>query len=193
MTGDPDLADLGSWPRAKLGSHAVIRHAYDGTLTAGARLFSFSTGKAPQGAGVMADQQELLAVDDLIAFAIHARRLIESTITSKRASKTCVHVITGGKKEYVAITRIINCIVHNRNVQLIRSLGRLRLYAGETNVLSLHDDFRKPVDPMCFVITDRGQSYGFWIAQLIDTFQKKLLEPIIDLCVEHKLILERLD
>jgi hypothetical protein len=98
---------------------------------------------------VVAEQQELLAIDDLVAFAINARRLIENTIKPKRAGETHVQAITGANKEYVAITRIINCIIHNRDVEVIGSVGHYRLYTGEKNLHIIADDFGKPIDPIC--------------------------------------------
>jgi hypothetical protein len=74
MTEDRGLADLGKWPARR-----VIRHAYEEVLTACARLVAFSTGSPPVGDGPIGERQEILAVEDLIKFAIHARRLIEST------------------------------------------------------------------------------------------------------------------
>src|SRR5271156_3271390 len=44
-TGIRSLADIGEWPRIEIGSHRVIRHAYENVLTACARLASFSTGE----------------------------------------------------------------------------------------------------------------------------------------------------
>jgi hypothetical protein len=38
------LADLGNWPSIEIGSHSVIRHAYQNVLNACARIASFATG-----------------------------------------------------------------------------------------------------------------------------------------------------
>jgi hypothetical protein len=73
------LAELGDWPSIEIGSHSVIRHAYENVLNACARLASFATGGPTTTDGPISQQQEILAVDDLVAFAIHARRLIENT------------------------------------------------------------------------------------------------------------------
>ena len=83
-TETPSLSEIGEWPRVQIGSHSVIRHAYENVLTACARLGSFATGREPTTDGPVGRQQELLAVDDLVGFAIHARRLIENTASSKR-------------------------------------------------------------------------------------------------------------
>ena len=76
------LPDLGNWPSIKIGSHSVIRHAYQNVLNACARLASFATGSPTTTDGPIDQQQELLAADDLVTFGIHARRLIENTTTT---------------------------------------------------------------------------------------------------------------
>src|SRR5215468_8838230 len=80
----PSLSEIGEGPRIRIGSHAVIRHGYENVLTACARLASFATGREPTTDGPVSRRQEILAVDDLVGFAIHARRLIENTASSKR-------------------------------------------------------------------------------------------------------------
>jgi hypothetical protein len=83
------LADLGDWPATEIDydAHRVIRHAYEEVLTACARLISFSTAGPSIEDGPINERQELLAVEDLISFAIHARRLIENTGQKSRFSK----------------------------------------------------------------------------------------------------------
>jgi hypothetical protein len=61
--GTHSLADIGDWPRIEIGSHSVIRHAYENVLTACARLASFSTGGPTTTDGPISGQQEILAVD----------------------------------------------------------------------------------------------------------------------------------
>jgi hypothetical protein len=90
MTEDRSLADAGEWPaiRIERDAHRIIWHAYEEVLTACARLVSFSTGSPPVIDGPIAERQETLAVEDLITFAIHARRLIESTGQTIRFKNT---------------------------------------------------------------------------------------------------------
>jgi hypothetical protein len=80
-TQDRSLADLGNWPATRIDydAHRVIRHAHEEVPTACARLISFSTGGPSIGDGPIDERQELLAMEDLINFGIHARRLIETT------------------------------------------------------------------------------------------------------------------
>jgi hypothetical protein len=59
------LADLGDWPSIEIGSHSVIRHAYENVLNACARLASFATGGPTTTDGPISEQQEILAADDL--------------------------------------------------------------------------------------------------------------------------------
>jgi hypothetical protein len=90
------LADLGGWPSIGIGSHAVIRHAYEDVLSACARLASFATGGPTRTDGPITRQQTILAVDDLVTFAIHARRLIENAAKSNRFTQVTVRRKVGG-------------------------------------------------------------------------------------------------
>jgi hypothetical protein len=139
----------------------------------------------------------MLALDDLIAFSIHARRLIENTIGPKRAKETHVQALFEDRMQSVPITSIINCIVHNRHLLVVRSLESI-YYASLVRDQKLHlnmrqEDLRKPLDPFCSVTSDKGRNYIFGIAQAIETFGPKILDPIIDLCAEKMLFLERFD
>ena len=128
------LADLGSWPSTQIGAHRVIRHAYENVLTACARLASFAAGGPTATDGPIAEQQEILAVDDLATFAIHARRLIENTATASRFRQVMVRRfpykalvdfyrmrVYRGSMESVSITRVINVLIHHKFLDVARS------------------------------------------------------------------------
>lgn len=193
MTEQPSLADLGRWPRAELGSRSVIRHAYENVLTASARLFSFASGYKPTSDGPIEQQQEMLAVDDLLAFAIHSRRLIGNTISLERANRTAVQAITENEKTYIPITRIINILIHHKNVDVIRTAERLRIRLHA----STFDDFmavnQTRIEPLCIAVSDKNRGIGFRIHSLIDVFQEEILGSVIELCAEQNLFLENVE
>jgi hypothetical protein len=129
-TQDRSLADLGNWPATYIDrrAHRVIRHAYEEALTACARLISFSSGGPSIGDGPVTDRQEILAMEDLISFAIHARRLIETTGQKSRFNKIEIVFSTRPiafpdpqpKLQKIRIWKAITRVIHNQNVEIIR-------------------------------------------------------------------------
>jgi len=185
-----NLAELGNWDSVELGSHSAIRHGYENVLNASARLFSFATGNQPTTDGPISNQQEVLAADDLLTLAIHLRRLLDKTISLKRASQVETKVWRKGQSVRVPITRIINVIIHHLELEIIRTENILRIKAGKSTM----DDFlianRKNIDPICSIKSDKEQLLIFSIKDFIETVQKNLLVPIIELCEEHHLWLD---
>src|SRR5262245_53174656 len=57
----------------------LILHTYDAFLTAQTRLFTLAPSRGTNESDEISRKQELLLLDDLTAFAISARRLIELT------------------------------------------------------------------------------------------------------------------
>jgi hypothetical protein len=185
-----DKADVAEWAAVKIGSPAVIRHAYDGALTASARLSSFASGRAPRN-GPIDRQQEILAVDDLIEFAIHSRRLIENTITKKRARATTMQVVSDDG-DRVSIIKIIDVLIHHRNILVARSLGAISRYKPGTDIIDMMKDYEKDIPSTCLLISDRNERFIFKVGDLIETFANEILDPIIDLCAAKTLFLEDL-
>jgi hypothetical protein len=202
MTQDRSLADLGNWPATRIPyeAHRVIRHAYEGVLTACARLISFSTGGPSTGDGPINDRQELLAIEDLISFAIHARRLIETTGQKSRFNKIEIVFHTRsialphrrGTLQKIRIWKAINGIIHNRKVEIIRdtwSRDALTRSILEVMISNIPNGNFPPI----IIVTSEEGTIIFPVRELIETFQDKVLAPIIDLCSEHHLSLEDLD
>lgn len=164
-------------PKSGAGSATVIVHAYEGAVTAATRLFSFSKSAAPRFRWPIGYQQEMLASDDLLTFAIHTRRLIENTILAKQAGKFCVPVVDGGEGGSCPITRIINVLVHNRQITIERRAKRLR----------------GPLRPFARVKSDKGQLIAFWIEELVDIFVVLLNEQIYEFCSDNGILLDMLE
>jgi hypothetical protein len=190
----------------EIGSHNVIRHAYENVLNACARLASFAKGGPLTTDDPITEQQEILAADDLVAFAIHARRLIENTASKKRFRQ--VTVGPGSKQQQevsipiTGIVDIIDTLVHHREIKVVRHLLALEFAIRKVNInefikLNAHlfakGGANKYFSPVVFVNSDKNQNISFNIEELIETFEAKILKPIIKLCDEHKLYLERDD
>jgi len=131
------LADLGQWPSIEIGSHSVIRHAYENVLNACARLASFATGGPTTTDGPISEQQEILAVDDLVSFAIHARRLIENTASQSRFRQVTLRQSWKAPGKTIAITRVINVLVHHKKIKIVRDLFKLELLTRLSNVYEI--------------------------------------------------------
>lgn len=106
----------------KISSRASVRHSYESVLSASARLYLLATGQAPEGDGPIEARQDVLAHEDLTAFAIHARRLIESTISTTVAADVTVEGMYEGKKCTVPMTRILNTVIHHKD-RVLFNLG----------------------------------------------------------------------
>jgi hypothetical protein len=190
------LPDVENWPSIKIGSHDVIRHAYQNVLNACARLASFATSVPITTDGPIERQQELLAADDLVTFGIHARRLIENTTKAERFTQVTVrHVSKSGEWERIKVTRIINILIHHKDIYIItreqfkftrdpEEMFRRYLYYLATD---------RHFPAIVSVTSDRYQTISFQARELVETFQVKILNPIIDLCAEQDLFLEDLD
>jgi hypothetical protein len=190
----------GEGPNTEIGSHSVIRHAYENVLNACARLASFATGGPTRTDGPITHQQEILAADDLVTFAIHARRLIENTSSKKRFKQIALEPASKQQAiivQPIGIIDVIDTLVHHREIKIIISLVHLAL---ERN-MSLEEFCRKYehlvkdggnkyFSPFVFVKSDRNKNISFDIVELVETFQVNILNPIIELCEDQRLYLD---
>jgi hypothetical protein len=189
----------------EIGSHRAIRHAYENVLNACARLASFAMAGPLTTDDPITERQEILAADDLVTFGIHARRLIENTVSKKRFRQ--VTIGPGSKQQEVGIpitgiVDIIDTLIHHREVKVVRHLFALELERRTVSVpefIQSHGHLMrkgggdKYFSPIVFVTSDRHKNISFDIAELIETFEHQILKPIITICDEHKLYLEDVD
>jgi hypothetical protein len=155
-------------------------------------LGSFATGREPTTDGPIGRQQEVLAVDDLVSFAIHARRLIENTASPKRFTGVALELYHK-PSETIAITRVINKLVHHRDIEIVRNVFKLRLLTAKDpiKVLSKYGkEDRKSFAPIVMIRSDNNLFTVFELTGLIETFQEKILCPIINICDDNKLFLD---
>jgi hypothetical protein len=171
------------------------------------RLASFATGGPTTTDGPIGEQQEILVVDDLATFAIHARRLIENTATASRFRQVMVRrfsykalidlyemPIYRASIESVPITRVINVLIHHKLLDVVRSTFQaellLRRY-GIYEVLARYGGSNnRYFSPIVFVQSNENQTILFEIKELMETFQSHVLNLIIELCSEQRLYLD---
>jgi hypothetical protein len=172
------LADLGHWPSIEVRSHSVIRHAYENVLNACARLASFATGGPTTTDGPISEQQEILAVDDLVTFAIHARRLIENTDSQNRFRRVTLRLNPKGPVGVIAITRVINVLVHHKQMEIVRDMFQLEMASGQSNVYEIMARYgteatrqhNKNFSPVVFIKSENSPTISFDILEMVETF-----------------------
>lgn len=198
--GDDDQGVLGEWPSIKIEEfrHSVIRHAYENALTAAARLAAFAYCKPTLGnGGLLNERQEQLAADDLISFALSARRLIENTSGKDRFNGVEIQCVVGGKQRHLPIWSVIGIIVHHRKIEITRTVLDFMLKAGQFNwQRDLHmlqeSPYKDHFPPAVYVKSDRPDAVLFRLGDMVAAFEDKILQPIVDVCAEHQLFLEDL-
>ena len=200
MRDKPDLSDVGGWEAARIlpSQHRLIRHAYEQTVDACARLASFATGTPTRTSGPINERQEALAVEDLIAFAIHARRLVGNTTQSKRIS-TVEMMVHGPKatKKPKSLYKVINVLVHNDRIEICRTEARRLTMAGaaidELIPIFAGQVPNRSFPPLVVISSPKERPIVFELRHMIEVFQNKVLEAVIDFCAEQNLFLDETD
>jgi hypothetical protein len=185
-----NLANIGDWPALTIprSSHRIIRHAYEQVLTACARLISFAAGGEPTTDGPIGERQETLAVEDLIEFAIHARRLIDSTVKGERRfANVSVHA-NKRRTKTVKVRKIINVLIHNDSIRIVRSEWDIAVMTQKSPFERLAQPDK--IFPPFVIVKSHRDDCVFDLTELIETFQHRILVPITDLCAEHHLFLD---
>lgn len=198
------LKGLDKWkPLPELpNSNKVIRHAYEEVVSACARLHTFATSKRPgkDELGTLSKRQELLAIDDLISFAIHARRLIENAVGKKRFdSLTLRPHVKGAPTTPPRVIRIIDVLIHHTKIEIIRSDWDAQLKArepeGSKAVIALLAELsfnkNRDIPPVVIVQSDRGEAISFELKNMIETFTEQALLHIVDFSQRNGLYLEQ--
>jgi hypothetical protein len=179
---------------------AAIRHAYENVLTAGARLAAFATCQPIQSPEhLISGRQKILAVDDLVIFAINARRLMDSSGTLKKFSRLMFPTTEFSTEQNqintvaLAITKIINTFVHHRFLEIMRfehefvvsdpNGGRDAIYLYEKYLEIGNASF----PPMVAVKSDQGGLIVIKLAEMLEFFENEVLLPIIEICAENHL------
>jgi hypothetical protein len=196
MKQPKNLADLGEWPalEIKAWSYRAVRHAYEEVLTACARLSLLASGKTTATYGPINRRQNELAVDDLVKFGIHARRLIEITGTRRRFNTAVVRSRKDKREPAdLRIPSIVNKLVHHDSIEIVRAEFQMNLLSKGMRMDELWDGVSESFAPIVLVSTNAGDLTAFELQELIETFQQKVLGPIIEICQEQGLYLDDVD
>ena len=177
-------------------NHQVIRHAYENVLTACARLSSFATAKPTDSIDNLINaRQTILATDDLMAFAINARRLMDNGASLDQFANAIIKVTFNDIDTVKPVTRIVNILIHHNDIRIIRFNYELMVLDNPIGgsdfdaQLFLHKNV-KSFPPIVRVKSDQNKRVIFDVAELIHVFESKVLAPIVEICAEDKLYLD---
>jgi hypothetical protein len=142
-------------------------------------------------------RQDILAIDDLMEFAINARRLIENTTSPEHFLHVTIKAAmaqrdgTAGNAGQTRITRILNALVHHKDLHIVRFNFKKPENDDIASIMEIYKlENITYSEPMIMLTTDRGQRIGFRLKELILTFETEVLNPILDFCADQDLDLE---
>jgi len=178
----------------------IIRHAYENVLTASARLAAFATCQPIDSSdSLINDRQAILAVDDILIFAINARRLMESTATLADFAEVKLTVgifdevtKTPTEKE-LAITRIMNIAVHHKHLDIVRFKRDMISLRSDADFLDFYKRHlaagRSSYPPLVSLQSDKSGLIVIKLSTLVEFFENRVLVPIIEACDDKGLYL----
>lgn len=175
-----------------LRDESLVRHAYEQVVTHSSRLASYATASPLKTNGPIYDRQEMLAIDDLAGFAYHARRLIGFTGTKRRFRTVTIPVAY--TKNFISINRLLDIIIHQELVETIRYEWKLKMFAAQTQEerlkVVIEADNREVIPTLIVLKSDQSNAMVFKLEDVIELFQKNVLQTIIKVCQEKGLYLE---
>jgi hypothetical protein len=121
----------------------VVRASYERCLNATARLSAYATSK-PILITEVNWRQDILAVDDLSDFCIHARRLIENIGLKNLLYQQSMESSDG--QSPLSLGKIIGRLIHHNTLEIIRCGTRFRMLQARVSGVE-GDEFFKKVEP----------------------------------------------
>lgn len=162
----------------------LVRSNYENCLDAAARLCAYATSKPFEGAFEVNGRQDALAINDLIVFSLHARRLVESIGLKDLANQLAIQISGGGS---LSLWKIIGYLIHHDDLLIIRSATRLRMLNASIKSQT-KDEFWQTVKPDLTkgsysesippLILFKSDKIGYTMISLAD-FLKRFSEEII--------------
>lgn len=176
-------------------ARAPIRHAYDQVLTRLARLAAFGSCPLLTSWGEVDQRVEDLAIDDLIALAIHLRRLLDLTAMKQSASAITVLAGLESGPAQVPVTRILNGLIHHNSLSIARR--KANMLPAPTKVdsswIDWHEAFKVRIKPLVHLTSNEIPGLAFGVEEFSETVAVKVISAIVDYCGANDLYLEDLD
>ena len=117
---------------------------------------------------------------------------MDLTTTKARFKNVYILGVSGGKRSELSIRRIIDIIIHHEQIEIVRTELKAQLLLGRVHpfeVLATVDPDRA-FSPIIILKSDRSEMNVFKLENLVEIFQKKILNVIVALCGEHGIYLE---
>lgn len=197
-----DLFSVGNYQiRA---SHVLIEQSYEGVLDRAARLASFGTSKPIESDTDIGTRQERQTVDDILMFAIHARRLITATSATSLARNVSVGLweFAGTQSDIrfilssrvVSMWRLLGIIIHYDRLDVVRYQLQVKTILGASLNSAFEDILSGPhkyyFSPKIFLKSDKSEAFIVDILQMAYAFLDKVLYPIVRVCEDNQIFLE---
>jgi hypothetical protein len=200
--GPPNLAD----------KKDLLLHTYDSFLVSQTRIFTLAYYVYQHQSMEIETRQKLLFLDDLLNFAITARRLIELTGLRSFSNARAVGLYCWDRRETpieisklkntnVGFLTVINSIIHCRYIELITNkfqTGTQRL-VNDNDLLHYYQTFEKicgeqrwheySVGPAIVVVPDKAEPFMTLLKDIVSA-SNDVSEKIVDVCTDSKIFLE---
>jgi hypothetical protein len=188
----------------------LIIHTYDSFLIAQTRLCIQATSNEESDSPEINRRRELLLLDDLIGFAIAARRLIELTSLKSFANRCMVplvcldqseepYCVMKSKTNDIGFHSLMNRLIHASTIEHINNKLDFVLFftqpAKEIRDKIMWDRIlhkgkkREPIEQLLFISSDNGDPVLISIKDLI-LQSTKVSDKVIDTCNGQKIFLE---
>jgi len=194
------------------GKKDLLLHTYDSFLVSQTRIFTLAYYVYQHESMEIETRQKLLFLDDLLNFAITARRLMELTGLRSFSNACSVGLYYWNKSETpIEVSRIkntkigfltvINSIIHCRYIELITNRFQIapRSPVADNDLLHHYQIFEKicveqrwheySVGPAIIVVPDKGEPFMTILKDVI-TASNDVSEKIVDVCTDSKIFLE---
>jgi hypothetical protein len=163
-----------------------VRADYEALLNSCARLMAYVQSSPQHVFWPVVDRQDRLAEDDLITFALRARRFISATSLVSLAHNVLVPIGPLKVGRFQDMWRIITTIIHYTDLTIFRTthdflLSNKLLRGRITWRDAIRDASAKPVGPIIFVISDQHVLCLDALA-LLRIFNEKILCPAVASC-----------
>jgi hypothetical protein len=156
-----------------------------------ARLYSYGNSLPPIELDEVIERGERLAKDDLLNFAIHARRLLTIAEAIHLAPKAQVPTYKFGEEESkieviksnspVDVWRIINTIVHHDRLFFLNSSFAVRIYTlGKIDEGDFLRSNRDSMLPMIVVASDKVKPFSFELKEFVNIFYDGVVSPLVE-------------
>lgn len=166
---------------------SVVRVSYESCLNALARLNAYATSKPFPRATEINVRQDTLAMDDLIIFCIHARRLVENIGLKDLLNQTFITHANGAS---LSLWRIIGYLIHHHELEILRCNTRMKYVADRMNgkthnealeriLIENRPPYAEPISPHIVFKSDKIEQTIMNLETFLRIFSQEILPEII--------------